>query len=146
MNQLQPQGTLNRVRAGVVIPLFPYLNVIASFLGADGVSLSFEGETTLMAPTLTGYVTSPNPNQLALIKIHLLRTQNLASLYKQQIETSTLIGDVQVYPDSTSLPQYNITNCAIAEVNELPFAGRDPGFMVTIRGTYNINALLYTGA
>ena len=143
--QFTPQGTLNRIQAQVQIPAYPILNVSASFLGTDAISIAFTGEQTNMLTSLTGLVTSPAPYQTAVIKMHLLRTQNLSALYKQQIELSTLIGDMTIYPDSASLPTYEIANCAIVEVAELPFTGRDAGFMVTIQGTYYINSVLYTG-
>lgn len=43
-NPLIPQGTLNRVRASVVWPSFPNLNVTASYLGRMGIRLSLDGE------------------------------------------------------------------------------------------------------
>jgi len=142
-NQFTPQGTLNRIRASVVISDYPILNVTSPYMGTDGVSLSFTGEQTNMLPSLTGLVTSPAPYQTAVLRMHLLRTQNLAALYKQQIELDTLVGDITVIPDSLSLPNYEIGNCAIVEVAELPMTGRDAGFMVTIQGTYYINSTLF---
>lgn len=142
-NPLVSQGTLNRIIASVVVPDNPTLNVTAPFLGKAGVTLSLEGETTNYIQTLTGAVTSPDPYQMATIGINLLKSQNLASLYKAQMETLATIGDVTVYPDTFTLPAYVISNCAIASVREMSFAGEDASFMVMLRGYYIINNTLW---
>ena len=144
-NPLTPQGTLNRIRASVIITDFPDLTVTSPYMGTDGISLSFTGEQTNLLPSLTGNVLSPAPYQTAVLKMHLLRTQNLSSLYKLQVETNTLLGDITIIPDSSALDNYIVGNCALVEVAELPFTGRDAGFMVTIQGTYYINNQLYLG-
>lgn len=137
------QGTLNRLRASVIWGDFPTLNVTASYLGEDGISLIPEGETTTMIRTMTGIVTSPEPFQLATITIHLLKTQSLAGLYKKQMETLALLGSGTVRPDSLALPAYDIVNCAIQGVETLKFSGKDAGFMVRIQGAYQVNQNLY---
>lgn len=144
-NPQVPQGTLNRLRGSVVIPAFPSLNVTASFLGPAGISLSLEGETTSITPTLTGTVTSPEPFQMATVTINLLKTQNLSALYKAQIENDARIGDITVTPDASTLPPYIIKNCAIESVRELSFNGRDAGFGVTLKGYYLVNNSLWGG-
>lgn len=142
-NPLVSQGTLNRLRGSVFIIDFPELNVTAPYLGEAGIGLTLEGQTTTMIATLTGNATSPEPFQMATITVNLLKTQSLSDLYKTQIETDTLIGDVSVTPDSAALGDYYFTNCAIESVNPLSFNGKDAGYVVTIRGTYNINDSLW---
>ena len=85
-NPLVSQGSLNRLRASVVWPDNPTLNVTASYLGKEGVSLALDGEATTFINTLVGAVTSPEPYQMITLTIHLLKTQGLASLYKSQQE------------------------------------------------------------
>jgi hypothetical protein len=142
-NPLVSQGSLNRLRASVVWPDNPTLNVTASYLGKEGVSLALDGEATTFINTLVGAVTSPEPYQMITLTIHLLKTQGLASLYKSQQETSSLLGSGVVRPDSVALSAYDIVNCAIASVRELKFNGEDAGFMVTVRGYYLVNSNLY---
>ena len=144
-SQLVSQGTLNRLRGSVVIPDFPGLNVTAPFLGDGGIGLSLEGETTTMIPTLTGTTTSPEPYQMCSLTVHLLKTQSLSDSYKKQMETLALIGDVTVRPDATTLSPYPLLNCAINSVAPLTFNGKDAGFLVTIKGYYQINNSLYDG-
>lgn len=83
---------------------------------------------------------------LAQISLHLLKTQNLAALYKAQMEDSSLIGTVVVRPDAITTPLYQILNCAIQSIAELRMNGRDAGFRVTIGGFYSINGSLFDGA
>jgi hypothetical protein len=137
------QGTLNRLRSSLVIPNFPSLNATASYLGRAGVSLGFEGNTTLFINTLTGAVTSPEPYLKASISIQLLKTQALSGLYKAQMESDSRLGQITVKSDATTLPDYVITNCAIETLRELSMNGEDPHFMITIGGYYMINNNLW---
>ena len=91
-NPLIPQGILNRVRASVIWTSFPSLNITAPYLGRAGISLSPEGAATVFLPTMTGAVPSMEPYQKMTLTVNLLRTQMLADLYKQQMETSSLLG------------------------------------------------------
>jgi hypothetical protein len=133
------QGTLNRIRGSVVIPNYPVLQVTAPFLGRAGISISFEGETTTMIPTMTGTITSPFPYQMVTISISLLKTQSLAAAWETQRQTLSTIGDITVTPDTSSLSSYTFNNCAIQNIRELNFAGEDASFGVTVSGYYQIN-------
>lgn len=142
-NQLVAQGTLNRLRASIVWGDHPELNVTAAYLGEEAIRLALEGEATNFIPTLTGQVTSPEPYMGIGLTVNLLKTQPLSDLYKKQMEALALIGDGTVRPDSTVLSPYPIVNCSIQAVRELSLNGRDAGWIVSIRGYYNINASLW---
>jgi hypothetical protein len=142
-NPLVVQGTLNRILASVVWQNFPALNVTAPFLNREAIRLALDGETTRFLPTLTGAVTSPEPYMMTTITINLLKSQNLASLYKAQMELQSVLGDCVVRPDVTTLTPYDFVNCAIQSVREQAYSGEDAGFAVTIRGYYLINSSLY---
>lgn len=138
-----PLGTLNRIRASIVIPDAPQLNVTSSFLGQAGISLGFSGDTTSMLPQMTGVVTSPEPYIMATLTAQLVRSQALADLYKARMELNALLGDLSVIPDASTLSQYQISNCAIQSVREIPMTGNDASFTITISGTYFINSSLW---
>ncbi len=142
-NPLVPQGTLNRIRGSVVIPGAPELNVTASFLGRSGISLGLTGESTTMIPTMTGVVTSPEPYMMASITVGLIRAQNLAALYKARMERDARLGDLTIIPDTDVLPNYQIINCAIQAIREMPMTGDDASFVVSIQGAYYINSSLW---
>lgn len=142
-NPRVPQGTLNRVRGSVIVPSFPNLNVTAPFLGKGAISINLQGQATQMIQTLTGVVTSPEPYMMAQITINLLRTQQLANLYKARMELDTLIGDIQIIPDVNTLSNYQLLNCSIGAVRELPFTGDDAGYVVTVDGYYEVNSNLW---
>lgn len=142
-NPLVAQGTVNRIRGSLVIPNFPQLNVTAPFLGKEGIRLTFQGETTLYIPTMTGAATSPEPYLQVMIEVDLLKTQNLSSLYKAQQELLATIGAATLYPDTSSLPIYNFVNCAIQKTGDLNFAGTTAAYPITIGGLYNINSSLF---
>lgn len=143
-NPLVLQGTLNRVRATVVIPNFPNLNVTAPYLGKEGIRLSLEGESTLFIPTMTGAVTSGEPYQMCSVVMQLLKTQGLAQQYEAQKQALATIGNITVTPDASTLNPYSILNCAIESVRELNFAGDDASYAVTLRGYYIINNNLFS--
>jgi hypothetical protein len=122
------------------------LNVTAAYLGRRGISLALDGESTMFINTLTGAVTSPEPYMMITCTIHLIRTQPLCSLYKNQMEVSPLIGDGTVRPDvppGTGLSPYQISNCAIQSINEMSFAGDDADFSVRIRGYYLVSSSMW---
>ena len=138
------QGTLNRLRGSVVIPAYPQLTVTAPFLGKAGISVAFEGETTTQIPTMTGTVQSPQPYQPVVVTIAMLKTNGLSSLWEAQRQLLSLIGDINVIPDSVTLPIYTYNNCAIQNVRELNFAGEDAGYVATVIGYYQINSSLWS--
>ena len=143
-NPLVPQGTLNKLRGSVFCVDNPQLNVTASYLADDAITLAFEGEASAYIPTMTGAVPSPNPFQVATCMMRLLKTQALSNLWKLQIETDSLIGDIVITTDAAPLNNYTLVNCTIKNVNELTFAGKDPSFVVTVQGTYYINSGLFS--
>lgn len=142
-NPLIDQGTLNRLRGTVIVTNSPELNVTASFLDRAGISLALEGETTVQIPTLTGVVQSPEPYQLLAVTIALLKTQSLSNIWKQRMELNSNIGSIVVTPDASSLGTYVGNNCSIQSVSPLTFAGQDAGWVVTVKGVYNINNVLW---
>lgn len=142
-NPLVDQGTLSRLRSNVVISDFPSLNVIAPNLGKEGIKLALQGESTTYLPTMTGGVVSQEPYQLCDVTMQLLKSQPLADQYKAKMEDDAKLGAISVRGDSTQLSVYDLVNCSIMGVRELDFGGTDPGYVVSIRGYYNINQNLY---
>jgi uncharacterized protein YkvS len=138
------QGTLNRLRTQVQIPSFPALNVTAPFLGKRSVRLTREGRIVENLDSLTGIVPSPEPFVKMGIHINLLKSQALANLYEQQLQTLATIGQVIVRTDTTTLQQFSINNASIINVGELSFAGDTPDYLITIEGYYVVNTALYT--
>ena len=143
-NPLISQGTLNRLRGSVTWSDNPSLNITAPFLGREGISLSLMGEATNFFPTLTGTATAPEPFQMVEVTVHLLKTQSFADQYKQQMESSSLLGNGVIWPDSATLSPYEILNCGIKSVRELPFNGSTPEWVLTIGGYYLVNSALWS--
>ena len=144
-NPLVEQGSLNRIKASVVWANFQDLNVTASYLGAGGIRLGLDGGTTVFLPTMTGAVTSPEPFQMITLSMNLLKTQQLADLYKQRMEVDARIGNGTVFPDiqAGGINSYQLINCAIESVRELNFAGTDAAYEVSVRGYYLVNSSLW---
>jgi len=142
-NPLIPQGVLNKLRGTTQCVDNPQLNVLPSNLDDDGISIAFEGDASGYVPTLTGAVPSPNPYQIATVTIHLLKTQSLSNIWKNQQETDTTIGDVVVTTDAATLDSYSLNNCTIKGVGELTFNGKSVGYGVMVQGIYYINSSLF---
>ena len=140
------QGTLNRLLASVVYADFTQLNVTSGYLAREAISLSFDGDTSLLIGTLTGAVTSPEPYIYGTVTMHLLRTQALGNAYKTQIETNTTLGSVTVIPDSTALSPFQLNNCVLMSIQETAFDGTQAGLIVRLRGVYSINASLFAAS
>ena len=137
------QGTLNRLLASVVYADYPELNVTSSYLAKEAISIAFEGDTSLLIGTMTSAVTSPEPYIYGTVTMHLLRTQALGNAYKTQVETNTTMGSVTVYPDSTALSAFQLNNCVLQAVQEMPFDGTQASLIIRLRGIYNINSSLF---
>lgn len=142
-NPLIGQGALNRVRGSVTIPNFPNLNITASYLGQEGISLAKNGEITHQIPTLTGLVNSPVPYVPVQLTVHLLRSQNLAQSYESQAQDNSILGDIYCTPDSSALQDISVLNASIVSVAEQKFNGTDPGYVVTIGGYQPQNNSLF---
>ncbi|MCF1157119.1 hypothetical protein L0E00_05995 [Klebsiella pneumoniae] len=133
-NPLVPQGFLNRVRGALSVTDTPALNVSASYLAKDGISLRPDGPATDIIPTMTGTVGSQAPYQQVTLTVHLLKTQGLGESYRQRFLTDTSLGEIVVTPDATTFGNITLLNCYLVNFNELAFSGMDPAFVVTIGG------------
>jgi hypothetical protein len=142
-NQNVYQGTVNLLLGSVIFANYPALNITASYLAPGGISLSFDGETSLLLPTMVGAVTSPRPYVFANIDAHILRTQALSNAFKNQIETTTTLGSVKVYTDTTTLLSYQIDNCVLLSTPQMTYDGTSPEFTVRLRGVYEVNVDLF---
>lgn len=139
-----PQGTINLVRANVQIVSYSNLNVTAPFLGAGGLTISWNGPATTFINTLTGRVTSPEPFQPVTVGMHLVKSQGLAAQWEKQRVNLTMIGNILVFTDSAALPSYAFTNCAIENIGEITANGKNAEYMVTLGGTYVVNNNLFS--
>lgn len=142
-NPMIPVGVLNRVRASIKFSDHPELNVSASYLAKEGVELVFQGNMTDFLPAMTGAVQSPQPYMIMQAKVHLVRSQALGAQYKTQWETNTAIGDAKVFSDSSTFGDFEVFSTAITNVQDMSFAGGQPGVAITITGTYYINSEMW---
>lgn len=138
-NPLVPQGFLNRVRGAVSVTDLPALNVTASYLGKDGISIRPDNAATDIIPTMTGTVGSQTPYQQVTLTLHLLKTQGLGASYQQRFATDTALGEVVVTPDATTFGNFTLLNCYLLNFNEMPLNGMDAGYVVTIGGYLTTN-------
>src|SRR6202790_1583538 len=109
-NPMIAQGTLNRLRGSVKFVSNPQLNITAPYVVKEGISLSLEGEATLVIPTMTGVVQSPEPYMIANVTINIVKTNGIASTYKTFLENTSLVGDMVITPDTIALPTYYVNN------------------------------------
>ena len=138
-NPLVPQGFLNRVRGALSVTDVPALNVTASYLGKDGISMRPDNAATDIIPPMTGTVGSQTPYQQVTVTVHLLKTQGLGASYQQRFATDTALGEVVITPDATTFGNFTLLNCYLLNFNELPFNGMDAGYVVTIGGYLTTN-------
>ena len=143
-NPLIPQGLLNRVRGSVVIPAFPNLNITASYVALDGISLDIDDDGTDQLKTMTGIVNSPSPYVMATVTVHVLKTQALGEAWAQQFQSNGQIGRVVVHTDTPVLTQYRVHNCSLLKPQPGAMNGTNPSLILTIRGTYNVNDYIWS--
>jgi len=137
--QFTPPGVLNRLRASVTYNDFPSLNVTSGFLTTEGIRLALEGNATDLLPAMVSLVSSPAPYLSASLTMSLVRSTALAQLYKLQIEDTTLMGLVTIWPDTDVLQPFILNNVALESVREMAMAGMEAAMVVTARGYYNVN-------
>src|SRR6516162_11931228 len=137
--QFTPPGVLNRLRASVVFNDHPELNVTSNFLTTEGIRLALEGNATDLLPAMVSLVSSPAPYPSASLTMSLVRSSALAQLYKLQIEDTTLMGLVTIWPDTDVLQPFILNNVALESVREMAMAGMEAAMVVTARGYYNVN-------
>jgi hypothetical protein len=139
-NLLVAQGSLNRLRASVIFDDYPELNVTGSFLGREGIRLALEGNATDYLQTMTGAVTSPVPYLLCTVTMNLIKSQPLANLFMMQFQLNTLLGGCTVRPDAAAIAPFPLNNFALEGIGPMSYAGEDPGFVVTGKAYYLVNA------
>jgi hypothetical protein len=137
--QFTPPGVLNRLRASVTFASFPELNVTSGFLTTEGIRLALEGNATDLLPAMVSLVSSPAPYLSASLTMSIVRSSTLAGLFKSQVENTTLMGLVTVWPDTDALNPFILNNVALESVREMAFAGMEAAMVVTARGYYNVN-------
>lgn len=137
------QGNLNRVLTQILVPGNATLNVTASYMGKSQVHLTFEGPFVQQHPTATGIVNSPEPYVMGQIEINLIRSQDLANAWISAAQINGTIGDVNIYSDSTSLDPFIINDCSIMDVDPGAFDGQDPVLKITLKGTFDVNAVMW---
>ena len=139
------QGTINRLVTSILFAGNPALNITPPFLAPEAIDWAPEGNLTTNLPSMTGHVTSPEPYVMARMTCHLLRSQGFADAWKQQMETSTLLGDATVRPDVNGniLSPYLCNNVAIIGHDRMGFSGRDASFVVVLQGNWQINSNLW---
>jgi len=140
-----PQGNINKLIASVNFPGNSGLNITPSYLGKEGIHVSFNGKITENLPTQTGIVPSPEPYVPVTMRLSLLRSQAFSDQWKQTYESNSYLGDFTVWPDSTTISPLQIQNASITGVGDMAYNGTDPTFMVTVEGSYPVNQALYPG-
>lgn len=143
-NPLIQQGTLNKVRASVIVPGTSSLNITAAYMGRNFVTVSLDGDFTKLIGTGTGAVVSPEPYVEATITVGILRTQPLATSWRNQWESQGAIGDVSVFPDTTGFGEFDFHNCVIQHFDPNAWDGEDPVSRLMLKGIYNINASMWS--
>jgi hypothetical protein len=145
-NPLIAQGVLNRLRASVVCPNFGNLNITASYMGKNMVTVAFEGDFVVQQQTATGVVNSPEPYIPVTVTVALLRTQKLASDWFTQSLTNSSIGDVTVHSDTSAFPQIALSTMVIRRIDPGPFNGSGPDVNLTLGGIMYANNNLWAFA
>lgn len=142
-NPFITQGTLNRIRAAVVVPSYTSLNINPSYMGKNFVSVKFSGDFAQLLGTGTGAVPSPEPYVFAEIDIDILRTQSLSESWITQAQATSNLGDLSVHPDTSTFPVLDFQNAVIRDIDPGAFDGQDPVVKLMLHATYVINNNLW---
>lgn len=108
------------------------LNVTRAFLSRSLASLEFDDSFERLIPTATGFVPSPEPWATAKLVIN-LKDGPLASKWSAQIQHNVSIGHVFAYADVNAARNFQLSNCAIMNI-EFGHDG-EPTTIITVSGT-----------
>lgn len=135
---------LNRVRANVSIPAYADLDVTAPYLGAEGISVSFQGNVATQLMGLTSTINSEEPYVPSQIRVSLIKSLALSAQWIKQIQDSPTIGTVTVQSDTAQFPSITFYNCVITNVADVSMAGKQAEFQITISGYWSVSNDLWT--
>lgn len=136
-------GVLNRVRGTLKVTNFPELNVSASYVTRPNMRITRTTTPTSTLPVLTGVVQSPQPYMMTTVAIHLNRAAGLADVYIQQIQSSSLIGDVEIWTDTPALSNIVLRNSSLSRVGDVDLSGEDAEEIFEITGIEDTNDNLW---
>jgi len=137
-NPLIQQGSLNKVRAQVVVPGFSNLTIISSYMGTDGLTAETEDFCDQIG-TATGTVPSPNPYAFASITIHILKTNGMVTRWWNQKDTNSQIGKITIHSDTDAFDSFDVQECVIKSLSPGKLNGTDATSILTLRGVLYIN-------
>jgi hypothetical protein len=142
-NPFIAQGNLSRLRTSITFGSYPALNIVSSNMGKSFAKLSFESPFTTQTETGTGIVNSPEPYVMANIAVGILRTQALGAAWLAQIQATSVLGQANIIPDTTTFPTITLQNTSITGFDPAAYDGIDPVIRMTIRGIYYPNQNLW---
>lgn len=141
------QGTLNLVRASVIVPSYSNLSITPEYMNKEMAHLDFVSDATNQYETGTGLVNSPQPYVKATLSVAILKTQSLAAAWFAQFQLQTILGTISVHPDvdsSVAWPVIRMHTCALMKPQPGKFNGTDAGLVLTISGLINANSALFS--
>ena len=138
-----PQGTLNKIRAHLIVSNNNSLNLTAPYLGKGMISISFGGNAVDYIDTASGRVASPNPYMDVSVTLDILKTNGAFQIWRNQMELNSVIGQIRTVGDTSAISDYTFSNCSIVSVSDLPYDGTTPECRITLSGTYYINSSLW---
>lgn len=142
-NPLVALPPLNRLRGSLLFPSFDALNISASFLTRAGIRLNIEGDTTAMLPQMVSMVQSQEVYLKATILVGIVKTTSLGAAFKAKMESNSNLGDVTFISDTSAIPNYQFTNCAIEGFEGIDSNGTSADYPIRIAGTYYVNSSLF---
>lgn len=136
-------GNVNKAQVAIRFPNFPLLNITADQLGENMVSIGTQGEITSMLPTATGIVASPNPYLARTITFSIIKTSPLCQQMIDTIQSDSLLGDIEVTTDSSTLNKQTLHNGFVQSYDTMNYNGKDAAIGFTIMAYELINNSMF---
>lgn len=142
----QNLGNLNRLLTSLIVTSSPSLSISNYSMGRGLLTLSRQDPANIRIDANTGSVNSPQPYQKAQVSIQILKTTgSAAQAWENQMLSSVLIGDIEVYTDSTTFESFKLLNCSIENIQEGTFDGNSATVDLMIVGDMQINNAFWAG-
>ncbi len=130
---------INKTLTKIAFNDYPSLNVNASHLSAEGISLNIDSPSTTPLDGMTQVVQSVQAYMKLSITINILKTSNLYMEWFSQVMQSCYVGSVTLYCDSKSMTELTIQNCAISSLDSIALNGTTAYVPFKVTGSIDIN-------
>lgn len=137
-------GVITRLRASLIFPSNPSLNIPANALGEEGITIEPEGGGGELLGQMTGAVVSLSPYVRVRISFGVLRTLSIGTVWYERWLKNSAVGDINGTPVTSVAPTHNVQNAIISSVGRIAENGSSAELPIVLTGTMIVNSDMWS--